>query len=186
MKYKDARHLIVDIETLGIKKPTPVLTIGAVLHDHKQDEIVSARNFEIDLKSYEGTPAEIELDTLLFWMRQPPAAQKVAFLSDSVKPAKDVLLNFVAFCNKVKPDFYWGNAPDFDFGHLEWWLDYYGIPVPWKYWQLRDIRTLCSEDLIPQGKRVDLSVIFPPHWSVNDALREREFLKIAINKLKGE
>lgn len=186
MKYKDARHLIVDIETLGIKKPTPVLTIGAVIHDQKQLEVVAKKAFEIDLKSYEETPAEIELDTLLFWMKQNPTVQKVAFLGKNVRPIKEVLLNFVNFCNAAKPDFYWGNAPDFDLGHLEWWLDYYCIPVPWKYWQLRDIRTLCSEDLISELEREVINLFSTPHSALDDALREREFLRIAIDKLKGE
>lgn len=186
MKYKDARHLIVDIETLGIEKPTPVLTIGAVIHDHKKDEIVVARNFEIDLKSYKETPAEIDLDTILFWMKQNPAAQKAAFLGENIRPVKDVLMDFVNFCNAVKPDFYWGCSHDFDFGHLEWWLNYWGIPVPWKFWQLRDIRTLCCNDLIPEERRDIFKAVFPLHSAVSDAMRECELLKIAINKLKGE
>lgn len=62
--YAAARHLIVDIETLGLTVPAPVLSIGAVFLDCSAGFPASMRTWQVkvDPKKCIGEPDPKTLD----------------------------------------------------------------------------------------------------------------------------
>lgn len=95
----------------------------------------------IDVNSHVG---ELDLDTLLWWASVPEKAAKERVFSSTLKrePLKDALLRLNEFIANHKPTHFWGCSPDFDYGHLAFWFERYKIEIPWKYYQLRDVRTV--------------------------------------------
>ena len=179
--YAEARHLILDIETLGVKKPAVIASIGAVVWGFRTG-VVAKFKASVDLMEFEAVP---EIDTVLWWLRQSPAAIRHTFGGAKRVPIADALSRFFAFCREQAPDYYWGNSPDFDFGHLE---AYAASPadIPWKFSQLRDIRTFCCEDLVTlEDKRAILRNRIQ-HDALEDAKAEAEFLARALERVTGE
>lgn len=135
--YHRAKHLIVDIETMGITIPSPILSVGAVYLDFTvTPHVVRPVFFKMDPKESVGSP---DTETILWWLHQSEAARNEAFFSPVTEHAYDRL---EAFMSEMKPDYYWGKSPDFDFGHLAAQFKAQGRTIPWKFWQLRDIRTM--------------------------------------------
>lgn len=177
--YGKARHLVVDIETLGTAVPAPILSIGAVCLDAGKDgAVVRTLNLGIDPCACTGAP---DAETVLWWNRQPAAVRREAFVgATAIDPWED----FSALIEDFQPDYFWGKAPDFDFGHLAAQLAFQGRPVPWRYWQLRDIRTLeglWGEERpaieIPASETVPVPL---PHVAIYDAMVEAELLRLTL------
>lgn len=179
--YAQARHLILDIETLGAKKPAVIASIGAVVWGFRTG-VVAKFKASVDVKGFEAAP---EIETVLWWLRQSPAAIRHTFGGAKRVPMADALSRFFAFCREQSPDYYWGNSPDFDFGHLE---AYAGSPtdIPWKFSQLRDIRTFCCEDLVTLEEKRAILRNRIQHDALEDAKAEAEFLARAIERITGE
>ena len=136
--YAAARHLIVDIETLGLTVPAPVLSIGAVFLDCSAGLPASMRTWQVkvDPKKCIGEPDPKTLD---WWSKQSEEARREAF---EATPDANPFGKFLGFVREVKPTYFWGKSHDFDFGHLGAQIEALGIRPPWTYWRLRDIRTL--------------------------------------------
>lgn len=165
------KDLILDIETLGLKPGATILEISAWCGGH-------GLTISIDPKSHPGT---FDLPTLLWWSTVPSEeAKKHAFGSDVKRcPLEVAICRFDEFIREHKPDFFWGCSPDFDFGHLEFWFKFYGKEIPWKYHQLRDVRTI--RDFLPKEKLDSLiaktgSFGEFPHMASFDADLERRIV----------
>ena len=181
VRYAEAKHLILDIETLGVKKPAVIASIGAVVWGFRTG-VVAKFKAAVDVKGFAAPP---EIDSVLWWLRQSPAAIRHTFGGAKRVPVADALSRFFAFCREHSPDYYWGNSPDFDFGHLE---AYAGSPadIPWKFSQLRDIRTFCCEDLVTLEDKREILRNRVQHDALEDAKAEAEFLAKALERLTGE
>ncbi len=180
--YGNSRHLVVDIETLGTAAPAPILAIGAVCLDAicGRPAIVRTMRIGLDPRACAGSP---DADTVLWWNRQAEAVRREAFAGATTS---DPWGDFMSLIEDFQPDYFWGKAPDFDFGHLAAQLEAAGRPVPWRYWQLRDIRTL--EGLwgdakpvieIPASEAVPVPM---PHVAIYDALVEAELLRLSLER----
>ena len=181
--YAAARHLIVDIETLGLTVPAPVLSIGAVLLDCSAGFPATMRTWQVkvDPKKCVG---EADPKTLAWWANQSEAARKEAFEGT---PDENPFGKFLGFVREVKPTYFWGKSHDFDFGHLGAQIEALGIRPPWTYWRLRDIRT--SEGLGLRYERGNDALLNElrsmngaalRHSALSDALVETEILYEAI------
>lgn len=125
---------VLDIETLGTTPGATILEISAWCGAQGID-------FLIDPNSH---PGKFELDTLLWWATVPekPAKQR-AFDSSADRYGLEIALNRLNdFIKENEPDYFWGCSPDFDYKHLEYWYKHFQIEIPWKYYQLRDVRTI--------------------------------------------
>ena len=73
-------HLMIDLETLGTLADSVVLSVGAVKFDLDSDA-VDERGFygSVSIDSNLEAGRRIEEDTLLWWLKQPVAAQAVFF-----------------------------------------------------------------------------------------------------------
>jgi len=132
-------NLMIDLETLGTKYDCPVISIGACFFD--ADGI--AKEFYVTLNVEEQIDGgrKVSGSTIKWWMEQSNAAQRV-FKEEAVD-TKTGLTHFAHFINlsdyeNVKP---WGYGSTFDISIMEHIFDMYNIEIPWKYKNVRDLRT---------------------------------------------
>lgn len=174
-KYAD---VMIDIETLGRSPGCAILSIGAVAFDRYTGEIgetfyccmgaKNARNF-----------GHVDQDTLVWWMKQSEQAKKDAF-----NGTDDPRSSAQAFREWLDPnDKVWGNGSVFDIVLLEQWFIATGHPIPWKFWNIRDVRTA-----------VDLSGINPLkferegtfHNALDDAIHQVKYMSAGIQWLRDK
>jgi len=114
-------------------------------------------------------------------MEQSEEARK-EILADG-EPLNKVLADFATFIPidaKV-----WGNGSNFDIGKLE---TAYGFDhIPWKFWNIRDVRTICelSKGLVSKN---DIEFIGEKHNALDDAIHQARYVSkmvMEIEKLKN-
>lgn len=131
------KDIMIDIETLDTASTSAVLSIGAVYFDRKTGEIGKSfysRISFVDAVSL-GTVSD---STMKWWSEQSKEARDEAF--GGMEGAIDVAKQFAEFITPdAKP---WGNGSIFDITILEHWFNKCGVQVPWKFWNVRDVRTI--------------------------------------------
>lgn len=130
---------MVDLETLSTKPNAVIVTIAAVKFKFDSDE---TEDFEVninptDSKSY---GLDISLETLNWWRKQKPEAVKA--WQHSRISLKDALNQFVDFCGTDKNTLFYSQGINFDYPILESSFQAVEMKEIWKYWNLRDTRTI--------------------------------------------
>jgi hypothetical protein len=83
---------------------------------------------------------DVNNETLEWWKKQSPEAKYDAFEHPVRTHIKDALLQLKDFVKGISC--FWANSPNFDYVILENAYTLFKIDVPWKFWQLRDCRTV--------------------------------------------
>jgi len=145
-KTKSLGHVMLDLETMGKRSNSPILSIGAVEFDINTGETGDEFYSTIDLQSCLNAGLEINGETVYWWLTQnEKARQEVA---KGGKPLNNVLVAFMDWFEKFnnKDDVQiWGNGTRFDIGILEDAYVALGYDrMPWNFRGERDLRTLVS------------------------------------------
>ena len=132
--------IMIDLETLGTKPNSAILSIGAVAFDDNgiHDEFY----LNVDLESSLDKGFDIDPSTVYWWLSQDKQAGEV--LSKDKKPISVALISLVCFFNKNLPHEVWANSPSFDLVMLKNAWDKHGIKTPYRFWIERDFRTFLS------------------------------------------
>lgn len=155
---------MLDIETLGKRNDTIILTIGAQLFDpsvrgwetrqqrhiHTGDLYDPYINIKVDVDEQEALGRTTDQETLDWWAKQSTAAQEDSFSLDDRISLRDSLLLLTLLAEPCKR--IWSKGPVFDIVILEHAFTQVGLPVPWKFWNVRDARTVYS--LTPKIKNL--------------------------------
>jgi hypothetical protein len=173
-------HIMTDIETLGTRPGAIVLAAAFVRFS---DEAHCTLNLSIP--DQEALGLEKDPDTLRWWGEQEakhpgawaaatqnavPLVTGLTFLSDWLAwaaPAGDALV--------------WCHGATFDAPLLGELYRRAGVPCPWRFWSVRDTRTLY--DLAGISPR-DYAVP-PPHVALNDAIGQTRAANAALGVLAG-
>jgi hypothetical protein len=158
------KHIMIDIETLGIEDNAVILSVGAVVF-----------NCEGDLDSiYVELPAQLQLNkgrtvtasTLEWWMKQPtPMPIK----------GKDTLSALYDFLTTHEGTPVWAHGTTFDINKLQSLFKDFHYDTPWNFWDIRDCRTIVS--LWPE-----LRTNANNHNALDDAKNQVGWLVEAHNK----
>lgn len=136
-------HLMVDIETLDNKSHAAVLSIAAVLFDMETGSIKHNFYNASDVQSNLEAGLNADPNTALWWMKNHEALK---FWLDSDKHTLTEMLTnfrvFIEFVTEGEDFFIWGNSNRFDMGILDNAYHAIGQPIPWKFKNERDVRTL--------------------------------------------
>jgi hypothetical protein len=138
---------MIDIETLSTRTNAFILTIGAIRFN-RNEKIYDINNknlpkfyYKIDKSSCEKLNFHIDSETKKWWTYQSKEAQHEVFYSEENRlPIKDILIKLVDFCKDCKT--FWSHSPNFDYVILENAFRECNIDAPWKFWNLRDTRTM--------------------------------------------
>lgn len=166
--------LMIDIETVGTGPEACILTIAAQAFDPftrgYYDQQYYAR---VDIESQEGR--NIEQGTIDWWATQPPPAREEAFAEEGRIPLKQALEELGKLIWHSKR--IWANGPTFDMNILEHAYKSYGIALPWKYYVVRDARTVYG--LCPNLNKYPAS-----HHALEDCRRQIDLLHDSLEMLK--
>ena len=164
---------MIDIEGLATGPETTILTIAAQAFDPLGTGYYEQKYYaRVDLESQETRT--IEQGTIDWWATQPAAARDEAFAEDGRIPldqALDELHRLCWKCNRI-----WMNGPTYDANILEHAYKSYSKALPWKYYQVRDSRTVFS--LWPE-------LPIPPtsHHALEDCRRQIGMLQTTLQHL---
>ena len=175
---------MLDLETLGTGPDAPILTIGAMIFDR--------RTPPPDIHTMMGTSSTfyarialdarvtVDSDTMTWWMKQEPEARHEAFHTDNRVSLESALCLLVKWCSTHHVRYMWSHGSSFDCVIIAWHLRRIGEDTPWRYWNIRDTRTLYElagvtmNDLPPAKK----------HHALYDCYRQVVGVNMAYKRLK--
>lgn len=133
------KHVMLDLETFGTKPGVILRSIGAV--EFELDGTLGKKIYaNIDRASCEAAGLVADPRTEQWWSEQSKASQE-ALLVDP-KPLKDVVTSFASWFGKQGAVCVWGHGAAFDPVIFEAAANAVGVEVPWKFWNVRDTRTV--------------------------------------------
>jgi len=166
---------MVDLETLCVLPTATILTIAAQGFDPLTDAFTDVTFYRrITLDSQEGR--SINDSTVEWWGKQSPEAQEEAFGEEDRVDLKTALEDFSKMAFHAKR--IWANGTTFDIGILEDAMRRLEIPVPWKYWQVMDARTIYK--LLPDMGSAGQS---NSHHALEDCVNQIDMLQRALKTL---
>jgi exodeoxyribonuclease VIII len=135
---------MLDIETLGVTPNSTIIQIGAVRFSLENPD-VKPEEFCINVspKSCKEFGLITDAKTIDFWKNQPAEVIRSVMSNPvNLEYALAQLNNFIGGYNKDNE--IWTNGTVFDISMLEWSYRVTGIECPWRYFQIRDVRTIMS------------------------------------------
>lgn len=165
--------VMIDLETLGTAPDSAILSIGMARFDRKTGEIFETLYLKIAEPELYGGASK---STLAWWAEQDPLVRAEAFSGDT--QAKDAAASVSRFLKES--DCVWGNGATFDISMLEWWVSQFSVRLPFKFWNVRDVRTVI--DLSGLNYR---SIPFEGdrHNALADAIHQAKYTSQAIQLL---
>ena len=134
------KHIMIDLETMGNKSYSAIVSIGAVKFDIKTGETGETFYRNVNLQSSLDAGLQIDADTVLWWMNQNEEARKK--LTEGTVVLQQALEDFSKFSSKEYE--IWGNSVRFDIGLLQNVYDKLNMPICWDFRKERCVRTLVS------------------------------------------
>lgn len=168
-------HLMLDSETLSTRPGGVVMSVALVRFS---DEAHCSINLNISEQQALGLT--IDPKTEAWWAQQDRAAWAAATSNPlPVGAALDYLSSWINWASGGADPLIWAHGASFDGPMLTALYDATGREPPWKFWNLRDTRTLY--DLA--GVDVRNYACPPPHVALNDALAQTRAAVAALGVL---
>jgi len=169
------KNIMIDLETLGTAPNAPVVAIGAVFFNPETGELGDTFDAPIDVEDAMRY-GRVSGSTLKWWLGQGDAArQKVV---RGRHDARTVFEKFHAFCLKHGSDFCpWGNGASFGITILEYAFGrILEKPAPWKFWNVRDCRTLkaLAEGIVEYKGELQGTA----HTALDDAVHQAKWVSV--------
>lgn len=175
------KHFMVDIETLSTAVNAVVLSVGTVEFDPFTGSIEREFYREMRLDLQQGR--HISASTVQWWAKQAlenPASNILVKLDADKSLPIDIVCELGQFINggvafsvgrveDYKDIAVWACDPDFDLAILSNLYEELRLPVPWKFWETRSVRTVRMLNTIA-GTEVPRGVA--THNALEDCLRQ--------------
>ena len=165
--------IMIDIETVGTGPDACILTIAAQTFDPTALGYLPKDYYaRVDIDSQPNR--EVDDATVEWWATQPQAAQDEAFGEEGRIPLKQALEELSKLCFHC--NLTWANGTTFDMVILENAYKQEQLPLPWRFWNVRDARTVYS--LYP-----DLPKPKASHHALEDCKRQIDLLQQTLQHL---
>ncbi len=135
-------EIMIDLETLDTRSRSVILSIGAVKFVEGDETFRETfyERLEIDPQLADGRT--ISQRTLQWWNEQNPAVRDEALAPDRTWPST-AIHRLSEFIGDTRP--IWANGPSFDCILWETLCEDSSTEPPWRYNEVRDMRTLREE-----------------------------------------
>lgn len=151
-KYLKARHAMLDIETLDTEPTSVVLSIDLLvfdIKDGKRDTVGSLTVYPSALQQIFAGRSIGKQTVEGFWNQPDKVAPHVRdslwmAQSKSAVSCAEALESLAHAIRNSQINYLWAQGAAFDFGIVSDLYKQTGMPVPWKFWQERDSRTILS------------------------------------------
>lgn len=178
-------HVMLDLETLGTMPGCVVLSVGACTFDpHAGDAPWAGQSFNLNIEraSCEDHGLAVEPGTLAWWERQPEDVR--AQTTSEPYPLFVVAIEFHAWWRRVGGRYLWCNGAGFDEPIWRVAADKVGLRVPWKFWNVRDTRTVWDIGGVSPRNVVVGDGAGPLHSAYADARHQAKCVQLAYANLK--
>lgn len=175
---KQLRHVMIDLETMGTTPGSAIVSIGAIVFDPRYGK-VSKETFYREL-DWEDQERHICPETTEWWKGQSDEAKAAHYGLDSLDDVLKELTEWLPKDCKV-----WGNGATFDISMLEDAYRQYEIEIPWKFWNVRDCRTVLDMYESKRGgfnKKSGGTL----HNALDDAKYQAQYITMMWQRLLGE
>jgi hypothetical protein len=172
--------IMIDLETLATSPDAAILTIGAVKFDPFGSELkepeMDSFYVKVDLDSCDRIGLTTNDDTIAWWANQSKEAQAAAFDPTDRIQIEDAFQQLYKFCWGAKR--VWSNGACFDIVICEHVFRKVGRAIPWKFWEVRDVRTAFDLGINPQRPPVTA------HHALEDAWNQAVGIQNVYNTLR--
>ena len=166
--------VMIDIEGLGTGPDTTILTIAAQEFDPLvRDRFGGHFYARVTLESQDDR--SIQQSTIDWWATQPEIVREEAFAETDRIPLDQALQGLHRICWHAKR--VWAQGPTYDMNILEHAYKSYNMALPWRYYSVRDSRTVFS--LVPNLEKYPAS-----HHALEDCRRQCRLLWDSLEYLK--
>lgn len=192
------KHFMVDIETLSTAVNAAVLSIGAVEFDPFTGQILRTFYHELDLAEQKNR--HVDPNTIQWWIGQCKDNPVNFELFTKNNREKDYV-SFVLLClkdflygfNEISPiatraEGYeklavWACDPDFDIAILNDLYKEHNLPSPWRYSELRSVRTV---RMLTQIAGMEIPQQEANHNALDDCIRQAKEVSYFIANLQHD
>lgn len=138
------KHIMVDLETMGLSADAAIISIGAVAFDPERKQWTHKFYTPVHLASSVKAGMSVDPHTVLWWLKQSDGARSAIQGGDELEQALAKFSNFVATVQNTPDEAVciWGNGSDFDNAILATAYRLTGSKQPWKFWNNRCYRTV--------------------------------------------
>lgn len=180
MGIDDANNLMIDIETLGTRSNSVIMSVGAVLFDLKDYREVLLHR-KISIQSCLDVGLQVDGNTIEWWLKQSP--ENIERLMTGERYQLSTVLHELSSLSLYQKQWYvWSHGSIFDIVLLENAYKAAGFSTWWNYKNVRDTRTLfdvANYKYSSEGKEVK-------HDALEDAMNQAKAVQAAYTKLRGE
>lgn len=140
-------NIMIDTESFGVTPGSAILSIGAVKFDPEAGRLGETFQCHINLASSLLAGLTADADTIAWWRQQSDEA-RAQLLQPVSLTLQDALFDFGRFLvtdqagDPSGDPVVWCRGGSFDFPLLAAAYKAVGQPLPWKFWNERDCRTL--------------------------------------------
>ena len=177
---KKFKNLMIDIETMGTTYNSSILSIAAIEFDINTGNTGKEFYTNVCLQSCMDLGLSMDASTVLWWMNQEDSARKKLI----EEPGLSIIEALKSFNGFIKKDYkIWANSPTFDCEILKNAFRKSLLPIPWKFYNERDVRTLVS--IYPEIKK---TCIFKgtAHNALDDCKHQIEYCTLIWKKIHNK
>lgn len=162
---KTARHIVIDIETLGRRNDAAITQVGIVIAE-EDFNILDSYLIQVTPDVWNTCNRTFTGETLLWWMQQKNTP------THSVRSYKDLVDKLYKIFRRYNTEetAVWTKGA-MDLFCIKDICEYLNIETPWKFWQPRDIRT--AKEFVKEWKTFENN----NHDALDDALNQLRELK---------
>lgn len=176
------RHLMVDIETLGIQPDAAFFNIGVVPFDIETGESGEGYASYIDLNTIDNTKFSYSPGTIKFWFNE--LDKNKHYLENGGITMQSVLIGVNEFIRKtfdIIPFKIWSKSPSFDLTILKHALNVYSLPILWEYFDELDVRTM---EFLNKAAYLEAYNNFKQHDGLQDCYAQIKGISAVYRSLK--
>lgn len=133
-------HIMLDLETLGTRPGSVILSVGAVQFDPKTGATGAEFYRNIDRVRSKRAGLTVDPETELWWAKQSREAQHV--LEANCVSFGEAHADFLKFWAECGADRVWAHGASFDPPMYESACRVMKLSAPWTYKMIRDTRTI--------------------------------------------
>jgi hypothetical protein len=148
------KRVMIDLETMAVTKDAAIIQLGAVVFHPTTPEYMGplvecvGERFGVNITLESCLAAGLMTDeSTTAWWERPEQIEAFRTTQEQSMPLREALIEFRKWCladtdpENIEP---WANGTSFDLAILETAYRKLGIPMPWRFFNERDYRTMKS------------------------------------------
>lgn len=173
--------IMIDLETLSVCTNAVILTIGAAKFNLGNPIIIDSFYSRITIQSCINVGMVTDKKTIDWWNKQKNTDVYNEALGEDIERIniKIALNNLTTWMGSMSNVRIWANGPSFDCSILGEAYRKCNLPIPWKYWNERDVRTIYDLGGVTKNDVPDDNI----HNALEDCYRQITGVNLALSRI---